>query len=223
MLLTQGSVGLQSSIQDIRMAEPTTALEEFSEQDPWDRLADEPWLWFDRFTKYRLMGPNRNLRKVYREDRAHRTPDNPLPDDQGAPHDWTAKSKIYHWKERAEAWDLMIYEEQEEAARVEMSSGYSLAHMRVHALKALAVKLDDYLLDPKNNRLSPYVLEQYRGLLDDIAKEMGHRVKETRFTGANGGPIVIETQWGRGGSATNAWEKTTVTEVADSSDEGEDK
>ena len=32
---------------------------------------------------------------------------------------------------------------------------------------------------------------QYRGVLDDIAKEVGHRVQKQEITGADGGPIVV--------------------------------
>jgi hypothetical protein len=34
-------------------------------------------------------------------------------------------------------------------------------------------------------------VQQYRGVLDDIAKEMGGRVQRQEVTGADGGPIVV--------------------------------
>ncbi len=35
-------------------------------------------------------------------------------------------------------------------------------------------------------------VKEYRGTLDDIAKEMGHRVSKQEITGADAGPIVVE-------------------------------
>ena len=33
-------------------------------------------------------------------------------------------------------------------------------------------------------------IEQFRGVLDDIAKETGGRIKKSEFTGANGSPLM---------------------------------
>ena len=190
-----------------------------SDRDAWDKEDNEPSLWYDRFTKYRLLGPSRSLRKLWRVVRFEQGQDD-IKKNQGAPHLWNEKAKIWRWKERAEAWDEYERERREDEAEEILQTGLALAHIRVMKLQKLAEKIEDNLLK-SGTRMSPYVVEQYRGILDDIAKEKGERAKETRIAGFNGGPIVIETAWGRGGSASIAWDKneqplltTTVTEEA---------
>lgn len=203
---------------------PSKALEPFAEADPWDRiigdpvLGDEPVFWFVRFTTFRKLGPYRTLRKAYREQ--HETQYGPSERELLPTVTWYDNAKIWHWRERAEAWDQEQLDLMKAAEYKELTEGYALVHERLRSLKAVATKLDTYIQDPHVTRISPNTLEQYRGVLDDIARELGHRIRETRLTGAGGGPVVIETQWGRGGSATNAWgqleeqkPKVEVTEV----------
>lgn len=187
------------------MSEPTMELAEFSELDPWERQPGEPEEWYARFLIYKDLGMSRNLHRAYKAERAD-TPF-PMPPTTGTPISWTHNSRQWHWKERAEAWDKELYEIRAAKATTELTTGYSLADERVNALKKLAARLESYLFDPKVTRLSPHVIEQYRGIHDDLARETGGRAKQTYVSGAGGGPIVIETQWGRGGSATQAWEK----------------
>lgn len=175
--------------------------------DPWDQMPNEPAKWYALFTEYRLLGPSRNFRRFYRMKRVQ-TGKSDLGQISGASAHWLKYFTEWHWKERAEAWDAEVREEQEAHTEQILGEGLALAHERIVKLKAVADKLEQYILDPKVTRVSPYILEQYRGLLDDIAKEKGERIKETRFTGVKGGPIVIETTWGRGGSASDAWQNS---------------
>jgi hypothetical protein len=178
----------------------------------WEKQPGEPDLWFDRFTQYRLLGPRRSMVKVYRMSRVREQKE--YKDVEGAPAYWNKHAKEWHWKERALAWDQHTLEEVAEQAEAVYNEGLALIHTRVDHLKQLGTKIERYLLHPKTTRLSPHLIEQYRGILDDIAKEQGQRVKETRLTGPGGGPVAITTSWGRGGSATNAWtEAVKVTEV----------
>lgn len=195
------------------------ALEPIAERYPWEQQEGEPTVWFDRFTYYKLMGATkRTVQRAYREHllKSGAAPQNKLPS-----HQWAEVAKEYHWKERAEAWDAEQQLLLAAAAEEEFSEGYALAHERVRALKNMAAKLETYLLDPKNTHVAARTIEQYRGLLDDLAREMGHRAKETRIVGAGGGPIVIETHWGRGGSASSAWDAqvTAITEEKEEPDE----
>lgn len=210
---------------------PSMALEQFAEADPWDRitgdpvLGDEPILWYDRFTAFCKLGPFRTLRRVYREccERGEVTP---TADGYNPPMHWIQKARDWRWVERADAWDKEEIQRLKAEEYYEINEGYALVHNRLRSLKNVAEKLDAYIQDPHVTRISPATLEQYRGVLDDIARELGHRVRETRLTGAGGGPVVIETQWGRGGSATSAWgqleEKKPKVEVTEVKEESSD-
>ncbi len=88
------------------------------ERKPWEKEPTEPDLWFDRFTRYRLLGPARSLSAVYRKEpkpkgskrRALR---------KGAkgrekarkvarqilPGSWRKAAKDWRWQARAEAFD----------------------------------------------------------------------------------------------------------------------
>ena len=74
--------------------------------NPWDRQRDEsgdlePNLWFDRLTKFRLMGPGRSLLECV----------NRVRDEKGqkrsniVPGSWRRASERWDWHARAEAWD----------------------------------------------------------------------------------------------------------------------
>jgi hypothetical protein len=180
--------------------------------DIWDLQPGEPSIWHERFEYYRLMGPLRTIGKAYR--RYRKDIDN-VETTASATHYWREKAAQWKWEERAQAWDATVQEEKEERALSVFSEGLSLSHERVAKLKLIAQKLEEYILDPRTTRVSPHIIEQYRGLLDDIAKERGERSNKVSISGPSGGPIVIETQWGRGGSASEAW-KSLPSPVIDS-------
>jgi len=190
---------------DKSLISTNVSIDDATELDPWDLQPGESPLWFDRFTQFRLLGPHRSLAKVYRLSRLREH--GKVVERDNAPSLWNARAKEWKWRERASAWDAYTLELVEEQAHNVYNSGLSLVHERVTKLQQLAQKMENYLLDSRTTRLSPHLIEQYRGTLDDIAKELGQRVKETRLTGPGGGPVAITTSWGRGGSATDAWQK----------------
>lgn len=72
---------------------------------PWDRQDGEPVRAFERFERFRLLGPNRSLDAAYRaqkgaEGRGERAP--------GA---FRRLAEEWNWASRAEAWDLEVAEE----------------------------------------------------------------------------------------------------------------
>lgn len=176
-----------------------------TDSEVWDQMEGEPVYWYAKFCEYRLLGPSRTLKKIYRIEKAKNV-------DAGvvSPEQWTTHFTKWSWKARAEAWDVQQQEELEDEIEQIVGEGLASAHRRVDHLKSIAMKLEEYMLDPRTTRISPNTIEQYRGLLDDIAREQGHRVKETRLTGPKGGSVIIETQWGRGGSASSAWERNQL-------------
>lgn len=100
--------------------------------------------------------------------------------------------------EREAAYRRSIFEE-----------GFGLAHERVRALKVLAEKLSDELADDSKLWVRDYKLlglsvreiarfntgevEQFRGLLDDIAKEKSERKEIKVVQGDKNAPIVVRT------------------------------
>jgi len=77
-----------------------------AETKPWERQRDstgrlEPNRWFDRFTLFRLMGPNRSLTELcnrWRTEKGRKRRGYPL-------WNWRDKAKEWDWRGRAEAWD----------------------------------------------------------------------------------------------------------------------
>lgn len=186
------------------MSNDNSAIE--PEGDPWDQQPGEPKLWFERFDVFRLLGPNRTVAKAYRKVRYNDIHMAGQGQKSGSNY-WYEVADKWRWEARADAWDKMRREELEDREKAVFEDGLSFSYERVDKLKRIAQRLEDFILDPQTTRISPYIIEQYRGVLDDIAKERGERAKETRITGAIQNNLVIETQWGRGGSASDAWNK----------------
>jgi phage terminase large subunit len=69
----------------------------------WDQQPGEPNLWYQRFTRYRLLGVIRTLEATYRAEcnAVGRTPKRP-------DKKWFNKFRELRWKDRAEAWDVYV-------------------------------------------------------------------------------------------------------------------
>lgn len=196
--------------------------------DPWDEQDGENHTWHDRFNKFRLLGPNRSIREAYRRERIIYRNSKIHAISLGNAEDWNIVSRAWQWDQRALAWDIYCQELQEAEANAILNDGLSLTHKRVEKLKDLEKKLADYIFNEKTKKPSSYIIEQYLEVLDAIAKEVGGRQKNStvQITGANNGPIQIETSWGRGASVNNAWKQleqpiidTQVTEIKESDDD----
>jgi hypothetical protein len=142
------------------------------------------------------MGPGRSLADLARQ--YHETPQNAATLSLYTLQAW---SKRYGWQERASGYDVGLESLKNERAREIMQTGLSLTHERVDKLKTLAGFLetqifeqgedDEYhnvwLPDVKQigageyaervdiERFNSAIFEQYRGILDDLAKETGGR------------------------------------------------
>lgn len=69
--------------------------------DAWDRLEDEPIRWFDRFERFRSMGPQRTLLGCVQGEAKEGNKKQP----SGIPGAWSEAAEAWRWRERAEAWD----------------------------------------------------------------------------------------------------------------------
>lgn len=150
---------------------------------------------------YLRLGPGRSMAKLLQHyDLQQRY----LTDAQTPPtrrlktlKDWSSK---FGWQVRAELYDAETERQKTEYARQIMQSGLALAHERVQRLKEIAELLETEILTRHDGQLvniwlpdvktvgsgetaervdlvrfNHQLLEQWRGLLDDLAKEVGGR------------------------------------------------
>lgn len=71
--------------------------------NPWDRQAGEPALWYNRFTVYRRMGPERTLLGAWRK--ATEAESGGIRRGAKLPGAWQRQYERWTWKARAEAFD----------------------------------------------------------------------------------------------------------------------
>lgn len=180
-------------------------LENLVEQDAWDQLPGEPLDHWQIFTAYRMLGPNRTLRNTYRvmQVKKGRPPNENITSATA----YTTLAKLWKWEERASAWDRYNLALQEEARQEIFQKGLALDYERVRSLIEVADILKQQI--EKDKYPNHYVVEQFRGALDDIAKEVGGRSKIATQTNTQVN-VVLETKWGRGGSASALWGDTVI-------------
>ncbi len=75
----------------------------------WQREPNEPNLWFDRFNRFRLLGPRRSLLAVYNAEQADKSGTKR----RKTPGAWDAAAKEWRWRERAEGWDAYCQRREE--------------------------------------------------------------------------------------------------------------
>lgn len=177
-----------------------------------ERLPGESLKWYARYLKYRDRGPDRTLLGLVKEEYLART--STIKHNLQVPGAWHSAYARFHWKERAAQHDeymreleaarrRILYEiEQAEIERI-LTTGYAAKHERVCALTKWIDALGESMIDPETGAINPKwvssaKIEQIRGCLDDIAKEVGHRIQKNEITGKDGGPVEFITTWGGG-------------------------
>lgn len=117
--------------------------------EPWERQRDaktgelEPNLWYDRFTDFRLMGPDRSLLELVnreRDKKGHRRTN-------CTPGSWRRNSERWNWRERAEAWDAeqrRLRIEAEKQARAEMLKRHARQAQALQGIGAMRLQLFDH-------------------------------------------------------------------------------
>lgn len=70
-------------------------------QQPWDRLENEPARWYDRFTTYLLIGPQRTIKAAW----LHHAAGTLIPHKRTLPGSWSRAASRYSWCDRARQWD----------------------------------------------------------------------------------------------------------------------
>ena len=122
--------------------------------DSWDRQPGELNLWYARFERYRLAGPNRSLLGTLNDERVRRGKKK----GRSLPQSWATNVKRWRWQDRASAWD----EYERRQARVRHAQAIEEANRRhiQHAL-ALQNKASQRLQAMEPGGLSPMVVLRY--------------------------------------------------------------
>jgi len=159
---------------------------------------------------YLRMGAGRSLADLHRQYTADNTSTQLIPPTMiyETLRTWSSR---YVWASRAEQWDSLAEGRKTLEYNIAMKHGLALDYERVNSLKELAVFLEEqiyeqgiggryhnvWLPDVKAvdgvkydiERFNTGILQQYRGTLDDLAKETGGRVNKTELSGADGGAV----------------------------------
>jgi hypothetical protein len=175
----------------------------------WERLADknESSRAFAAFCIYRDLTPKeRSIDKAYivylmqnnkgtnKEQIRNKAP--------GAWNDWSTK---YDWVNRAKTFDDFRFQKQSEIKQSEIDRiiadcGYAGMHERVKALAEVAdilkaeIKSKEklYLFGKLGETFNKDLIDQYRGTLEDIAKEVGGRVVRTENKNENNNTTITK-------------------------------
>jgi hypothetical protein len=156
----------------------------------WDRLADEPNLWFSRFERYRLAGPDRSLRAAHNAEKA----DKGKKRQRSIPGAWSRAAARWNWRERAEAWD----EHERVQSRVAHAREIEEMNSRhIQEAQALQNKAIQRLKSLNHEELS--VAETLRFFVEATKLERTARgepetIEERRLTGKGGGPVVFSVE-----------------------------
>lgn len=169
------------------------------------RIGDESPKARQAWSDYLALGPDRSLERLINrtEPKTYRLASLKQ---WSARHGWQARLQAIADSETTDATA-----KQSAYVRGILESGFGLEHERVKALNELADVLLEELRDPKRRwvtdmkwlgsrengqvveveRFNAAEFEQFRGLLDDIAKEVGGRVRKAELTGPASGAIEV--------------------------------
>lgn len=198
---------------------------------PWARQPKEPALWHERFQRYLYLGPARSLIAVYRAEAKSEKSAAERARARNVPGAWFAAVKRWNWHARANAFDDAERKRRDElyAARADeiLQSGFAQRFIRIAELNRLAELLQTelytedkrWLPDVKQIgggdfaervdivRFNAAVVEQYRETLEDIAIEMGERVRGVKVSGSLGIAQMTADDLAKAAAEADAWEQ----------------
>lgn len=163
---------------------------------------------------YLRMGPIRSLAELIRRYKSDREQDRGNAVATASIHTIYGWAGRFNWEGRAEMYDARTDSEKTAVAAQVLETGLALSYNRVIKLKLLADRLEGdifkgriWLDDVKQIGNGKYaqrvdlivfnrgLVEQYRGILDDLAKETGGRVQKTEDLNSR----TIRVTIGKGG------------------------
>jgi len=112
--------------------------------DCWEQQEGESNLWFDRFTRYRLMGVKRSVLGCYNKEQAKEGKEKR----NSPPASWSKAAKKWKWKSRCETWDeaerqLMLAEYEHNKRLARQARIAILTSYQEKALAALELLKED--------------------------------------------------------------------------------
>lgn len=160
-----------------------------SDESIWEKREGEG-RWYARFLLYLNMGAGRSLLgAVNLEKSSERAEKSRKKQSIRVPGAWNDAFKQWEWRKRAQVFD----EEQQRLALA--STKYASVSERAKLLGRWISTQDTIMVADVADKgyARADSMEQLRGLLDDMAKETGGRVKVTKanleHTGKDGGPV----------------------------------
>lgn len=132
-------------------------------RDPWVRQDDEPSRWYGRFRDYYVaVGANRSMMDAYKRWRKAHGLTKPI---KATPKAWTYHSRLWQWKERAEAYDDYMYAQLQSQIEDER---YQMLRRHVSQARAWADAGMDWLLAVKGHRIEsgPFALRAWLASVD---------------------------------------------------------
>lgn len=198
---------------------------------PWARQPKEPTLWYTRFQTYLYLGPARSYIAVYRADAKSQRSAKEREGARNVPGAWFAAVKRWNWYARANAFDDAERKKRDELFRQRadeiLQSGFAQRFIRIAELNRLAELLQTelytedkrWLPDVKQIgggdfaervdivRFNAAVVEQYRETLEDIAIEMGERVRGVKVSGSLGIAQMTADDLAKAAAEADAWEQ----------------
>jgi len=85
----------------------------------WERMENEPILWYTRFERYRLLGSTRSLLGAYKTELGRKEQNKKPP--VNAPMVWRNAADKWNWKARAESWDMQEAQNRAAAAALQQA------------------------------------------------------------------------------------------------------
>ena len=123
------------------------------ERQPWDRQADEPSLWYERFLVYCALGITRSVAGAWRHWRAHYddTIENISECSYNPPSTWYDNARRYDWSRRATLYDDDLRERWSDDATLEQAKRQRVALFSEIATRtALELREREYADVPVN-------------------------------------------------------------------------
>jgi|GEM_PF-2392634 hypothetical protein len=199
---------------------------------PWERQPKEPTQLYERFQRYLLLGPARSVYAAYRAELAERARARQKKlsiTRTGLPQSWREQSKRWRWSERAQAFDeaerAKRYAAYQARADEILREGLAQRFARVEELKHLAELLRAEVLTEDKRwlpdakwiggefgervdivRFNSALVEQYRQTLEDLAMELGERVRGMKVSGSIGVTQITADDLARAAAEAKTWE-----------------
>lgn len=134
------------------------------------------------FEDYYFMGPGRSIRKLHQTYIKYAS-EKPPTIHLRTLLEW---STVHGWQERVKQRDQEIADaKQQEIIETATKTGYAIYQNRIHALGELAAKIFELIIIPEfattRRGIVPALIREFRGLLADIAAELGEREKKHRI------------------------------------------